>query len=102
VNLVPLQDSPSQDVNVNLNGQFVTLNIRTRATGMYIDVYVNSSLIIGGVICQNLNPIIRDTYLGFSGDLLFIDNQGSDDPSSPGLGTRFQLIYVSPDDIAAA
>ena len=102
MNLVPLQDSPSQDVNVNLNGQFVTLNIRTRATGMYIDVYVNSSLIIGGVICQNLNPIIRDAYLGFSGDLLFIDNQGSDDPSSPGLGTRFQLIYVSPDDIAAA
>ena len=70
--------------------------------GLYIDVYVNNALIIAGVICQNLNPIVRNTYLGFLGDFLWYDTQGESDPSSPGLGTRYLLIYASPDDIASA
>lgn len=103
MNVIPLSDSPSQDLNINLNSQFCTINLRSRLDGaMYCDLYVNNYLIIGGVVCQNLNPIVRDTYLGFSGDLIFLDNQGKNDPSSPGLGTRYQLFYVSPTDIAAA
>lgn len=96
--IVPILDTPSQTLNVNLGGQFTTISIWTRTTGVYLDLYVNNVLIIGGVICQNLNQIVRDTYLGFIGDLLFLDTQGTDDPSSPGLGSRFLLMYVTPDD----
>ena len=101
MDIIPIQDTPAQDFNINLGGQFCTINLRTRVNGLYCDLYVNNAIIIGGVICQNLNPIVRDSYLGFSGDLLFIDMQGSDDPVSPGLGTRYQFVYVSESDIAA-
>jgi hypothetical protein len=100
--VVPILDTPSQVLNVTLNGQYTTINLQTRQMGMYMDLYVNNALIIGGVICQNLNPIVRDTYLGFIGDLLFLDQQGTSDPSSPGLGTRYVLLYAAPTDIALA
>jgi hypothetical protein len=99
---VPIIDVPSQTLNVTLSGQYTTINLWTRVGGMYMDVYVNNALIIAGIICQNLNQIVRDTYLGFSGDFLFFDTQGESDPSSPGLGTRYLLIYISPADIASA
>lgn len=96
--IVNILDAPSQTLNINLSGQFTTINLWTRTNGMYMDLYVNNVLIIGGVICQNLNQIVRDTYLGFIGDLMFFDTQGVSDPFSPGLGTRFLLIYVLPSD----
>lgn len=98
---IPLLDVPSQTLNVTLSGQYTTLNIWSRTTGMYMDVYVNNALIIASVICQNLNPIVRNAYLGYLGDFLFFDTQGTSDPRSPGLGSRYLLIYVSPDDLAA-
>lgn len=102
MNVIPLTDSPSQDFNVNVGGQFCSLSLRTRLDGaMYMDVYVNNALIVGGVVCQNLNRIVRNAYLGFIGDLLFIDNQGASDPSYPGLGTRYELLYLSVDDLTA-
>ena len=56
-------------------------------------------LIIGGVICENLNRIVRSLYLGFAGDLAFIDNQGSTDPVYTGLGTRYSLAYIEADEL---
>jgi hypothetical protein len=42
---------------------------------------------------------VRSLWLGFSGDLMFSDTQGSSDPSSPGLGTRYLLFYLTSDDL---
>jgi hypothetical protein len=64
-----------------------------------MDVYVNNVLIVGGVICLNLNLIVRNTYLGFPGDLAFIDNIGETDPYYTGLGTQYSLAYIAPGDI---
>lgn len=91
--IIPISDHPSQTLTVTLSGQQTTINLYQKSYGVFCDVYVNNSLVIGGVICQNLNKIVRDTYLGFVGDLFFYDSQGVSDPVSPGLGTRFQLIY---------
>lgn len=93
--IIPIADKPSQTLTIALSGQQTTLNLYQKSTGFYCDVYVNSALIISGVICQNLNKIVRDAYLGFIGDLYFYDTQGLSDPSSPGLGTRYLLIYTS-------
>lgn len=92
--IIPISDNPSQILTVALQGQQCTINLYQKRTGFYLDLYVNNALIIGGVICQNLNPVVRDAYLGFLGDLYFNDTQDSTDPSYPGLGTRYQLIYV--------
>jgi hypothetical protein len=91
--IIPIIDKPSQTLNVTLSNQLTTINLYQKATGLYCNVYVNNSLIIGGVICQNLNKIVRDVYLGFIGDIFFYDSQGTSDPSTPGLGTRYKLIY---------
>lgn len=101
--IVPLQPVPSQAVNVNLDGQVSTIAVYQTDRGLFLDLYVANILIIGGVICENLNRIVRDLYLGFSGDLAFIDNQGSTDPVYTGLGpttsARYSLAYLSADEL---
>lgn len=97
---VPLQALPNQTVNVQLNGQSCTLNVYQKSTGLFMDVLVNDVLIIGGVICQNLNRIVRSRYLGFIGDFAFIDTQGTLDPYYQGIGTRYFLLYLLPTELA--
>jgi len=96
---VPIQTLPSQQVQIQLDGQPCQLNIYQQTFGLYMDVYVNGTLIIGGVICQNLNRIVRSLYLGFSGDFAFVDTQGSTDPVYTGLGSRYLLEYFDADEL---
>ena len=51
--------------------------------------------------CEDRNRIVRDLYLGFVGDLCFMDTQGTTDPVSPGLGLRYVLVYLDAFDLAA-
>ena len=98
--IVPLQPVASQTLSVALNNQACQVNLYVLGSApfehLYLDLLVSDSLIIGGVICQNLNPIVRDAYLGFVGDLMFQDTQGADDPVYTGLGSRWILNYVFP------
>lgn len=98
--IVPLQALPNQQVQIQLGGQAVTLNIFQQAFGLYVDVFVGATAIIQGVIGENLNRIVRSTYLGFSGDFTFWDTQGSSDPVYTGLGSRYLLVWIDPDDLA--
>ncbi len=103
---IPLQATPSQTVNVLLNNQACTINVYTMVGFLFCDLLVNNALVIGGVICWNLNLIVRDAYLGFSGDLAFVDTQASPttlatDPVYTGLGSRYVLDYYSPAELAA-
>lgn len=97
--LVPLQPVPNQTLQVQLGGQACTLNVYQFAYGLFMDVYVGTALIIGGVICENLNRIVRSLYLGFVGDFCFLDTGGTSDPIYTGLGTRFQLLYLEETDL---
>lgn len=99
--IVPLQAIPNQTVTVTLNNQVTQLNIYQTYGGLFIDVYLENTLVIGGVIAENQNRIIRSAYLGYSGDFAFIDTQGSNDPDYTGLGTRFFLTYLTEDELAA-
>lgn len=96
---VPAQALPNQSLQVQLGAQACTLNIYQLAYGLFMDVYVNGVLIIGGVACQDVNRIVRDLYLGFVGDLMWVDTQGADDPIYTGLGTRFRLMYLDAAEI---
>lgn len=95
------QAVPNQQLQCQLGTQPVTLNITQYQYGLFMDVLVNGTAIISGVICENLNRIVRDAYLGFSGDLLWYDTQGTSDPVYTGIGSRYQLIYLTPDELAA-
>lgn len=100
--IIPIQPVPAQVVSVILGGQQCQIGIYQRLSGMYCDLYVNNALVIGGVICQNINRIVRSLYLGFIGDLVFIDNQGEDDPYYTGLGDRWSLAYLELSDLNGA
>jgi hypothetical protein len=97
--IVPVQTLPSQTVQVQIGQQAVQLNIYQQTFMLAMDVYVNGVLIVGGVICQNLNRIIRSLYLGFNGDFAFFDTQGTTDPVYTGLGSRYLLGYFDADEL---
>ena len=97
--IIPLQAVPSQALSVTLGNQISQVSLYQKDTGLFIDLFVDNTLVIGGVICQNLNRIVRSLYLGFSGDLVFIDNQGDSDPVYTGLDTRYSLAYLSPAEL---
>jgi hypothetical protein len=65
---------------------------------LYLDLFVNDVPLATGVACQNLNRLVRLDYLGFIGDLIWQDTHGTNDPTSPGLGTRYQLCYIESTD----
>ena len=95
IQIIPLSDVPSQTISVQLGGQSCRINIKQKRTGLYIDLYRNDVLIVGGVLARDWTKIVRDSYLGFIGDLCFNDTQGSEDPSYPGIGSRYVLCYVT-------
>ena len=98
--IVPLNANPNQTLTVGLLNQACQINVYQKSGGLFMDVYVNNALIIAGVLCENLNRIVRSLYLGFVGDFVFYDTQGTSDPDYTGLGSRFQLVYLSPHDLS--
>jgi hypothetical protein len=98
--IIPLNAVPSQVVGVQLNGQNCQISCYQRFFGLFLDLYVSGNLIIAGVLCLNLTLLVRSTYLGFVGDLCFLDNQGGTNPTASGLGARYSLAYLAPDDLA--
>lgn len=97
--IIPLQPVPSQIFTIALGTQLCQLSIYQKSTGLFIDVFVSGVLIIGGVICEDRNRIVRNSYLGFIGDLAFIDNEGTSDPFYTGLGTQYSLAYLEQSDL---
>lgn len=98
--IIPLSAVPSQKLSVLLGNQNCQIKVYQKTTGLYIDVSVNDVPLVSGVVCRNAVPIVRYAYLGFSGDLLFLDTRGSDDPQYLGLAGRFELIYFAAGELA--
>lgn len=98
--IVPLQSTPSQTLGIGLAGQQCKINVYQKQPGLFFDLYVAGAVVITGVLCLNLNLLVRNSYLGFVGDLAFVDTQGTSDPDYTGLGARYQLVYLALGDIA--
>lgn len=101
--VVPLQPIPNQTLQVQLNGQACTLDVFQYAYGLFMSVTVGDTLIIATVLCENDVLIVRNSYLGFIGDFIFFDTQGTQNPDYTGLGgavSRYKLIYLFPAEIA--
>lgn len=100
--VIPLTEAPAQTVSIALGIQSCRINVYTKSINVpiqaptdipsdplptyenqnpiFLDLYVNDALIVGGVLCLNETRIVRDAYLGFIGDLAFIDAAGNSDP----------------------
>jgi|SRR5215475_9246778 len=100
--VIPLLPVPNQSLEVQLNNQDCTLNVYQAAYGLFLDLNVAGVSLVAGAVCEDRNRIVRYAYLGFIGDLCFIDTQGTNDPGYTGLGPggRFQLAYLETTDSA--
>ena len=67
---------------------------------MFVDINVNGADVVTGVIARDAVPLVCREYAGFSGNLVFIGTQGSSDPSYDGLGSRFNLVYLTAEEYA--
>lgn len=100
--IVPLNANPNQTLTVGLGNQACQIDVFQKGGRVFVNLYVNDALIVAGVLCENMNRIVRDAYLGFAGDLAFYDTQGTDDPNYLGLGSRFVLVYLTAAELAGA
>lgn len=104
---IPLVAVPSQQINITLAGQACSINVYQKSTGVYLDLFLNNQPISTTVRCLNEAELLQDRrYLGFVGDLMFVDVQGDTDPVYTGFGAegtgRYQLVYLEAADLAAS
>lgn len=97
--IVPTAPLANQSFTVLLANQPCRIDIAQKTNGMFLTLYVNDALVVAGVICQDRNRIVRDAYLGFTGDLEFRDAEGTEDPVYTGLNSRFFLCYLETADL---
>ena len=99
--IVPLQPVPNQLVTINLEEQVCKIAVYDKGGSLFFDLQLNNVPVVVGVLCENLNALVRSIYLGFSGDFSFLDNEGNSDPEYTGLGTRWDLAYVTAAELEA-
>ena len=97
---IPIQPVPSQQVKAVLASQNCQIAIYQKLQGLFVDLNSNGEEISTGVIARNAVQLDPREYGSFSGNLMFIDTQGNDDPTYDGFGTRFFLIYLTADEFA--
>jgi hypothetical protein len=98
--IIPLRPVPSQTLMVTLADQLAQIDIYQKAYGLHLDLRVSDVLLLAGVVCQDRNLIVRSDYIGFVGDLCFVDTQGTADPTYEGLGIRYGLAYIEASELA--
>lgn len=96
---VSILPQKSQSISVNLAGQQCTIRLIQRESFIYMDLTVNGNPIMQGVPCLYGNKMVRYSYLGFVGDLVFLDNVGQQDPFWEGLGSRHILYYIEENEL---
>ncbi|EKN5157557.1 hypothetical protein ACPX3P_000674 [Yersinia enterocolitica] len=95
MNVITLENKKSQSIFITLEGQSCLIRIIQRDSSIYMDLTVNGDPILQGVPCLYANKIVRYKYLGFRGDLFFLDNEGQSDPQWNGLADRFPLYFIT-------
>lgn len=97
--IIPLTSVPSQTLSIVLAQQNCKISVYQLSTGLFLDLTLNGSLIVSAIACRDRVYLVRQPYLGFIGNLSFMDTQGLDDPDYTGLGSRFVLMYLESSDL---
>ena len=118
--ILPLAAVPSQTFSAALDGQAVSFSRSPLGVGaaaaLFLDLASNGVPILTARQCRAYGGLPNTRarfmltgrrYLGFPGDLVFLDTQATatnptQDPQASGLGARWQLMYFTAADLAAA
>lgn len=96
---ISIEPKKSQSLSIILAGQLCIIRLIQRESFMYMDLTVNGNPIMQGVPCLFGNKMVGYSYLGFKGDLVFLDNDGQSDPFYDGLGIRYTLYYIEESEL---
>ena len=97
--IIPLKPKPSQIVTCLLNNQLCKIAVYQKKYGLFINLHIEDEPIITGRICRDRVKIAGQSYKGLSGDLIFVDFVGKEDPAYLGIGDRFFLCYLGPTEL---
>jgi hypothetical protein len=97
--IIPVTSVAAQTLNVVLGGQSCTINLYQKRDVMLCDLLVGATTVMSAVVCHDRVKLVRYPYLGFVGDLVFIDMQGTSDPDYTELGTRYIFCYLEASDL---
>jgi hypothetical protein len=111
--LIPISGVPSQTLQFVVANQNCQMNVYTNDGYDYSDAtlstpqpFIAIDFAYNGIQVTNtqncLNEkrlLVNRQYLGFMGDFMFVDSQGTDDPEWAGLGTRWFLLYLEASDL---
>lgn len=92
---VPLQPVPSQQLQIMLGGQNCQIAVYLKGKHLFVDLNSNGADISIAVVARDVIPLVPTAYLGFAGNLIFTDTQGTSEPTFDGLGSRYQLVYLT-------
>jgi len=90
---VPLRPVPSQQFDIVLSKQPCTIRLYQKLEQIYLDLAIGGIPCITGALCRDRMRIVQSEYLGFIGDLYFVDQEGGQDPQYVGLGSRWLLMH---------
>ncbi|HGK4675255.1 TPA: hypothetical protein ACJ2WV_004556 [Kluyvera georgiana] len=96
---IAIEPKKSQSLSITLAGQLCIIRLIQRESFIYMDLTVNGNPIMQGVPCLYGNKMVGYSYLGFKGDLVFLDNEGQSDPAYDGLGGRHILYYIEESEL---
>lgn len=96
---ISLEAKKSQGLSISLAGQQCIIRLIQRSSFIYMDLTVNGIPIMQGVPCLYGNKMVGYSYLGFKGELVFLDNEGQNDPVYEGLGSRYILYYIEESEL---
>lgn len=113
--IIPLDAKPAQTKQFVVAGQNCALSVYSLDGYDYADAtlqtskpYIAIDFAYNGIQMTNTQNCLNQTrllknrqYLGFVGDLMFIDTQGADAPEWEGLGSRWLLLYLEAADLPA-
>ena len=92
--IIPLDAVSNQTFSVTLGTQSCQITIDTKVGyGVFISLWLDGVSIVQSSIALNRTGIVRYAYMGFVGELYFVDLLGSSDPDYTGFGTRYVLVY---------
>lgn len=100
--VIPLQAIPAQTFGITLGGLPCRIALYQKGDNFFFDLTANGAPVHQCRMLRNRVWLVRYTYLGFVGDLVMVDTQGNNDsPTWDGLGSRYQLYYLAPAEVAA-
>jgi hypothetical protein len=97
---VPLQPIPSQLSKLVLGGQNCQLTVYQKPQGLFVDIVADDISVSVGTVARDTAMLISRDYVGFAGNLFFIDTQGDEDPHYTGFGSRYSLVYLTAEEYA--